>query len=58
MESLDYLLNQKGKKIKNGNEARSKIKKCAGYIRVSTEEQTLNPEGSIKNQEERIKQWA
>jgi len=31
-------------------------RKVAAYIRVSTEEQAVNPEGSIKNQEERIKQ--
>ena len=29
--------------------------KIASYIRVSTEEQAENPEGSIRNQEERIK---
>lgn len=56
MESLDYLLNQKSKVKNNKNETRSKIKKCAGYIRVSTEEQAVNPEGSIRSQEERIKQ--
>ena len=30
--------------------------KIACYVRVSTEEQAKNPEGSIKNQQERIKQ--
>ncbi len=30
--------------------------KIAAYIRVSTEEQCENPEGSIKNQEERLRQ--
>ena len=53
MESLDLLLNKKNKTKSNVPRA---LKRCAGYIRVSTEEQTLNPEGSIKNQEERIKQ--
>ncbi len=28
--------------------------KIAAYIRVSTQEQAENPEGSIKNQKERI----
>ncbi len=56
MESLDFLLNQKGKVKRSEKASQSKIKRCGGYIRVSTEEQTLNPEGSIKNQEERIKQ--
>ena len=31
------------------------LRKVAYYIRVSTEEQAQNPEGSIKNQEERLK---
>lgn len=35
---------------------KSKNYKVALYIRVSTEEQAENPEGSIKNQEERLKQ--
>lgn len=56
MESLDFLLNQKSKVKKSGKESRSKMKRCSGYIRVSTEEQALNPEGSIRSQEERIKQ--
>ena len=30
--------------------------RICGYVRVSTEEQAESPEGSIKNQEERIKQ--
>ncbi len=30
--------------------------KIALYIRVSTEEQTLNPEGSLKNQEQRLRE--
>ena len=34
----------------------TKTHKIAAYIRVSTEEQAENPEGSIKNQEERIRQ--
>ncbi|MGE4234147.1 MAG: recombinase family protein [Bacteriovoracia bacterium] len=33
-----------------------KSKKIALYVRVSTEEQAQNPEGSIRNQEERLKQ--
>lgn len=33
-----------------------KSHKIAAYIRVSTEEQAENPEGSIRNQEERIRQ--
>lgn len=32
-----------------------KERRVAAYLRVSTEEQAENPEGSIKNQEERIK---
>lgn len=39
-------------KLKNSME----IKKIGLYIRVSTEEQAENPEGSIKNQEERLKE--
>ena len=53
MESLDLLLNKKNKTKSNVPRA---VKRCAGYVRVSTEEQTKNPDGSIKNQEERIKQ--
>ncbi|MCB0368140.1 MAG: recombinase family protein [Bdellovibrionales bacterium] len=34
----------------------SKLKRIAFYIRVSTEEQASNPEGSIKNQEDRLHQ--
>ncbi|MCB0368632.1 MAG: recombinase family protein, partial [Bdellovibrionales bacterium] len=34
----------------------SKLKRIAFYIRVSTEEQANNPEGSIKNQEDRLHQ--
>lgn len=34
----------------------SKFKKIAFYIRVSTEEQASNPEGSIRNQEDRLHQ--
>jgi site-specific DNA recombinase len=30
--------------------------RCGIYIRVSTEEQTLNPEGSTKNQEQRLRE--
>ncbi len=30
--------------------------KIALYIRVSTEEQAENPEGSIRNQEDRLRQ--
>ena len=33
----------------------SKARKISFYIRVSTEEQASNPEGSIKNQEERLR---
>ena len=36
--------------------ASSKAYKIACYVRVSTEEQAKNPEGSIKSQQERIKQ--
>ncbi|MBS1984634.1 MAG: recombinase family protein, partial [Bdellovibrionales bacterium] len=32
------------------------LKRVVGYVRVSTEEQAENPEGSIRNQEERIRQ--
>ena len=35
---------------------KKKPHQIAAYIRVSTEEQAENPEGSIKNQEERIRQ--
>src|SRR4051794_30743576 len=38
--------------LRNKNTASHKI---AFYIRVSTEEQAENPEGSIRNQEERLK---
>ena len=31
--------------------------KIAIYVRVSTEEQAENPEGSIKNQEQRIREF-
>ena len=31
--------------------------KCAIYTRVSTEEQAENPEGSIKNQEQRLREF-
>ena len=33
----------------------SKIYRAALYVRVSTEEQAENPEGSIKNQEENLR---
>ncbi len=33
-----------------------RVHKCALYIRVSTEEQASNPEGSIKSQEQRLRQ--
>jgi DNA invertase Pin-like site-specific DNA recombinase len=33
------------------------IYKCAIYTRVSTEEQAENPEGSIKNQEQRLREY-
>ncbi|MEC7277971.1 MAG: recombinase family protein [Bdellovibrionota bacterium] len=35
---------------------RNNLRKITCYIRVSTEEQAKNPEGSIKNQKERLKQ--
>ncbi|MCM2351838.1 MAG: recombinase family protein [Bacteriovoracaceae bacterium] len=38
------------------NESISTHFKCALYVRVSTEEQAENPEGSIRNQEERLRQ--
>lgn len=38
------------------NESISKHFKVALYVRVSTEEQAENPEGSIRNQEERLRQ--
>src|ERR1035437_7404589 len=56
MESLDYLLNKKSNAKLDKKRANLKTKRCAGYIRVSTEEQANNPEGSIRSQEERIKQ--
>ena len=46
-------LNSKNKKIKALLTEGFKI---AGYIRVSTEEQAENPEGSIRNQEDRIRE--
>lgn len=36
--------------------AKAQVHKIAAYIRVSTEEQAINPEGSIRNQEERLRQ--
>ncbi len=38
------------------NQDQSKHFKIALYVRVSTEEQAENPEGSIRNQEERLRQ--
>jgi len=38
------------------NFSESKHFKIAIYVRVSTEEQAENPEGSIRNQEERLRQ--
>jgi DNA invertase Pin-like site-specific DNA recombinase len=35
----------------------SKTFKIGVYVRVSTEEQAENPEGSIKNQEERLRDF-
>jgi DNA invertase Pin-like site-specific DNA recombinase len=37
------------------NESKNQNFKIALYIRVSTEEQAENPEGSIRNQEDRLK---
>ena len=37
-------------------EINQQLFKCALYVRVSTEEQAENPEGSIRNQEERLRQ--
>ena len=34
-----------------------KLFKIGLYVRVSTEEQAENPEGSIKNQEERLREF-
>ena len=42
------------KRIKNQNSSGFKI---AAYLRVSTEEQAENPEGSIKNQEQRLREY-
>ena len=36
---------------------KSKGYKIAAYVRVSTEEQAANPEGSVKNQEQRIREY-
>jgi site-specific DNA recombinase len=41
------------KSVANTNKSKTGFR-IAGYIRVSTEEQAENPEGSIKNQEERL----
>jgi site-specific DNA recombinase len=46
---LDTRLNHRTRKLE------SKTRKVGFYLRVSTEEQAENPEGSIKNQEERLK---
>ena len=54
MKPLELLLTEKTKNKKQPNT--QNLKRCVGYVRVSTEEQTQNPEGSIRNQEERIKQ--
>lgn len=39
----------------NNKNKNSKARRISLYIRVSTEEQASNPEGSIKNQEERLR---
>jgi site-specific DNA recombinase len=41
--------------VQKGKLRMSKSHRIALYIRVSTEEQAANPEGSIKNQEERLR---
>jgi DNA invertase Pin-like site-specific DNA recombinase len=38
------------------NQAES-LYRCGIYVRVSTEEQAENPEGSIKNQEQRLREF-
>ena len=42
------------KQLKAINRSKNTCHKVGFYIRVSTEEQAENPEGSIKNQEERL----
>lgn len=39
------------------NKMTSKSYRIAAYVRVSTEEQASNPEGSVKNQEQRIREY-
>lgn len=43
-------------RYKNNRKEKNKTTRVGLYVRVSTEEQALNPEGSIKNQEERLLQ--
>src|SRR5690606_17553900 len=56
MENLETLLNVGAIKRKRSEGEPRRIKRCAAYVRVSSEEQAENPEGSIRNQEERIRQ--
>jgi hypothetical protein len=44
-----------GRGFDKASSVKSQERRVAAYLRVSTEEQAENPEGSIKNQEERIK---
>ena len=56
MES--FFSNKQARAKKSGKSSKntpSIERRCGFYIRVSTEEQAENPEGSIKNQEERLK---
>jgi len=46
---------RKKNKKNTENETRSGLRRIGLYIRVSTEEQAENPEGSIRNQEERLR---
>ena len=56
---LGLVINKKGLEQmgkRNLNQKKNAQVRVGLYIRVSTEEQALNPEGSIKNQEERLLQ--
>jgi site-specific DNA recombinase len=50
---MEKILNTRSSHRKHTLE--TKVRKVGFYLRVSTEEQAENPEGSIKNQEERLK---
>ena len=53
MIHVDQSLNLSHKRASQPTTAAAE-KRVAYYLRGSTEEQTLNPEGSLKNQEDRL----